>query len=108
MKTGGPSFTQNRKIQGPGVIENQYKTITHEKVACVISQWPARDKPKHMKKHQNRGLFRVFLLVPMKNQTRAAEERRKTKPAEGAQKLLLLFYAFFAAFGEKWRCSVVL
>ena len=61
-----------------------------------------------MKKHQNSGLFRVFLLAPMKNQVSAAEERRKTKPTEGAQKLLLLFYAFFAAFGEKWRCSVVL
>lgn len=61
-----------------------------------------------MKKHQNSGLFRVFLLVPMKNQTRTAEDRRKTKPTEGAKKLLLLFYAFFAAFGEKRGCSVVL
>ena len=49
----------------------------------------------------------MFLLAPMKNQASAAEERRKTKPTEGAQKLLLLFYAFFAAFGEKrgvFRC----
>ena len=48
------------------------------------------------------------LIALMKNQASAAEERRKTKPTEGAQKLLLLFYAFFAAFGEKRGCSVVL
>ena len=57
--------------------------------------------PGQTKAHENAlksRSFRVFLLVPMKNQARAAEGRRKMRPAEGAPKTAPSFLRLFRRF----------
>lgn len=51
----------------------------------------------------------MFLLVPMKNQARAAKGRRKMKPAGGAPKTAPSFLRLFRVFSPKmavFRCAM--